>query len=122
MTLYQLLADRALADDPSLNPDQCWEWPGARSRSGYGVVRHGGRTHLAHRLAYSLVTGPIPDGLVVDHWVCSNPGCWRPSHLRAVTVKVNSSPERSQGPACLSTTGSYQAWLAKTQSQHKETA
>jgi hypothetical protein len=34
---------------------------------GYGVLTHGGQHYRAHRVAYELFVGPIPDGLVVRH-------------------------------------------------------
>jgi hypothetical protein len=42
----------------------------------------------AHRISYTYYKGPIPDGLTIDH-LCSNPACIRPSHLEAVTHRVN---------------------------------
>lgn len=46
----------------------CWNWMGARYRSGYGAFN---RTHrgptCAHRVAYELLVGLIPDGLTIDH-------------------------------------------------------
>ena len=69
----------------------CWVWMGAKNRAGYGVFSVGKGTVLAHRFA----VGPVPDGLQLDH-LCRNRACVRPSHLEAVTGKVNM--ERS-GPA-----------------------
>ena len=66
----------------------CWLWVGARTprRSGlwYGVFNH----VYAHRIAYELHKGPIPKGLVIDHW-CSIGLCVNPSHLQAVTQAEN---------------------------------
>jgi len=68
---------------------KCWNWTGA-ARDGYGTFRerHQGRTHLAHRLAYELLVGPIPEGKLLDHR-CRNTLCVRPDHLRPVTHKQN---------------------------------
>jgi len=79
---------------PTLGP--CWQWRGAPHRSGYG--RHKGAEGVvyAHRFAYALLVGPIPDGLQIDH-LCRNTMCVRPEHLEAVTQKTNMN--RGVGPA-----------------------
>ncbi|MFJ2662519.1 HNH endonuclease signature motif containing protein [Arthrobacter koreensis] len=41
-----------------------------------------------HRVAYELFSGPIPNGLVLDH-LCRNRGCFNPNHLEPVTRAVN---------------------------------
>jgi len=59
---------------------------------GYGVIQVG--THDAskhtrvHRLAYELLVGPIPEGLVLDH-TCRVTRCVNPAHLEPVTFKEN---------------------------------
>lgn len=63
---------------------QCWPWRGRKGAKGYG--RYGDT--MAHRVAYELTCGPIPDGLVVRHR-CDNPPCCNPSHLEAGTQKDN---------------------------------
>lgn len=65
--------------------DGCWNWTGATDANGYGRFSRQG---LAHRFAFVLENGPIPDGLVLDH-ICHNPRCVRPGHLRACTQKQN---------------------------------
>lgn len=67
----------------------CWEWRAYRNRRGYGEFRlRPGHTILAHRYAFQLAKGPIPEGLELDHR-CKNPRCVRPSHLEAVTHREN---------------------------------
>lgn len=59
---------------------ECWVWQGARNYSGYGAVGHRHKIWLVHRLAWTLVNGPIPGKMSVLHR-CDNPPCWRPDHL-----------------------------------------
>lgn len=75
---------------PDLGP--CWLWIAAIDRKGYGAF--GGprdRTQVvrAHRVAYELVIGPIPDGLTLDH-LCRVRRCVNPEHLEPVTGRENS--------------------------------
>lgn len=59
---------------------ECMVWTGARNDAGYGQIVHEGRVWYAHRLAYAIVHGPIPDGMYVCH-TCDNPPCIRAEHL-----------------------------------------
>lgn len=67
--------------------DGCWLWAGYPT-GGYGRIRVDGRRMAAHRFAYELLVGPIPDGLVIDH-LCRNPLCVNPAHLEATTQQIN---------------------------------
>lgn len=61
---------------------ECWVWTGQKNRAGYGIFRlNQPRTKvLAHRYAWFLTYGPIPEGLHVCHH-CDNPSCERPTHF-----------------------------------------
>src|SRR3989304_7134143 len=66
----------------------CWIWKGCTAQ-GYGFPRLHGNGHVrAHRLAWELTYGLIPQGKWVLHH-CDNPPCVRPDHLFLGTVQDN---------------------------------
>lgn len=71
--------------------DGCWNWR-VLSTGGYGRTKwfkgDVKYTELAHRAAYQLFIGPIPDGCCIDH-LCRNRGCVNPAHLEAVSTREN---------------------------------
>lgn len=83
------------------SPDGCWLWQGRRNPSGYGRfdLRTGAgrwQAFLAHRVAYEIFVGKIPDGLVVCH-ACDNPCCVRPSHLSVGSQRDNLGDAAAKG-------------------------
>ena len=80
--------------------DDCWLWIAGKNERGYGTfmpprTRHG----YAHRYSYELTHGAIPAGLDLDH-TCRTHSCVNPSHLRAVTTRINCI-ENSDSPSAL---------------------
>lgn len=70
----------------------CWLWTAARSTGGYGLFWADGRLQHAHRVAYELEVGPIPEGYELDHVAergCVHRHCVNPAHLEPVTHKEN---------------------------------
>ena len=80
--------------------EDCWVWTRGLDRHGYGQFRFEGKTRRAHRLAYEVVVGPIPEGLQLDHRChvadecvglpCPHRRCVNPAHLLPVTHRENS--------------------------------
>lgn len=80
-------------------PGECWPWRLALSTNGY--ARTQGKA--AHRLAYELARGPIPEGMELNHdchsaayaagecagGPCEHRACCNPSHLTPVTRSEN---------------------------------
>lgn len=98
--------------------NSCWEWTGhPNGKFGYGRVMVNGRRVLAHRRAWELLVGPIPDGLKVLHR-CDNPPCVRPDHLFLGTLADNNRDRdakgrTSTGPSHAAASNPWRAALAK---------
>lgn len=84
---------------PKVNKtDGCWEWTGSRTDKGYGkFTQNEFGTSLAHRVAYLLDGGELQIGQVLRHYVCDNPPCVRPDHLRPGSQLQNITDMISKG-------------------------
>lgn len=103
----------------------CWEWTGSiNPANGYGRIQHGGKRNpirsLAHRFAYELLVGPIPEGLTLDHLChtvdqscpggieCPHRRCVNPAHLEPVTSLENSM--RGKTPGAINAAKTHCKW------------
>ncbi len=75
----------------------CWIWTGATDKDGYGFFRYQGVQMRAHRFAYLAYIGPIPEGRILDHYICDTPSCVNPNHVRPVTHRENILRGRTGG-------------------------
>ncbi len=66
----------------------CYVFIGSIDEHGYGRLGVNGRTIRAHKIAYALLVGPVPEGHELDH-KCRVRSCWNPFHLEPVTHRVN---------------------------------
>jgi hypothetical protein len=71
-------------------------WNGTISSFGYGRFKVDGsksstRKVHAHRVAYQLLVGPIPEGHEIHHH-CGNRLCVSPDHLVALTAEEHHRP------------------------------
>jgi len=67
----------------------CWLWLASKNPGGYGTFRVNERWCKAHRVSYYLAYGNPDLSLVLDHYICQNRACVRPTHLEEVTEPEN---------------------------------
>jgi hypothetical protein len=66
----------------------CWNWRHYVNEGGYAMRAVNGYPHLAHRLIYVEIVGPIPDGHQLHHR-CENKRCVNPDHVEPLTPKAH---------------------------------
>ena len=77
-------------DGPAMNKElgSCWLWTSSITGHGYGYFWTGAANRPAHLWLYEHINGVVPPGLELDH-LCAVKPCVRPSHIEAVTHRVN---------------------------------
>lgn len=67
----------------------CWLWTGTLKDTGYGrFYAAWPKTVRAHRFAYELMVGSIPEHTELDH-LCNVRHCVKPQHLSPESHRVN---------------------------------
>lgn len=74
----------------------CWEFPGAHTKRGYGIVGTASLLFGTHRIAWVAHNGLIPPGILVLH-SCDNPKCCNPAHLFLGDHDKNTADAKAKG-------------------------
>jgi len=82
--------------DKSRGPKECWIWNGYIGTRGYGRTTFRGKYQQAHRVAWQIDFGPIPEGKHVLHR-CDNKKCVNPMHLWIGSHKDNMEDKVAKG-------------------------
>lgn len=93
---YKFFTERSYED-----ANGCWIWTRRIAKNGYGrMQRVGVPTCLAHRAAYLMFYGDIPEGMTVDH-TCFQIACVNPEHFRLLTRSKNAQNQlKSKATHC----------------------
>lgn len=94
-------------------PDECWNWKDCLC-NGYGRPKINGELVLAHRYSWSLVNGPIPEGMLILH-KCDNRKCVNPAHLYCGTYSNNRQDQGNRNPTSSIAEGLGKAKLSESE-------
>jgi hypothetical protein len=86
LTFEQRVEQRFWRKVDRSNPP-CWLWTGSLDGNGHGAFSVRGQGIAAHRFAYRLLVGEIPENQRIDQ-SCQNKRCVNPEHL----IVVNQGP------------------------------
>ena len=78
------------------NNNECWNWKASIKPNGYGQFRLKEKIKYAHRTAWELTNGKIPDDICILHY-CDNPKCCNPNHLFLGTHQDNIADRVAKG-------------------------
>lgn len=95
---YNKLSLAEKLKEKSKQDGECLVWIGAKTRTGYGIIRINGMWKRAHRVAYELAFGEIHGDLVVMHQ-CDNRACINTKHLSVGSQKENVTDMINKGRA-----------------------
>lgn len=70
--------------------DGCWGWRGRSDSKGYSrFTGSPSRWQRAHIYSYEHYVGPVPAGMVLDHFKCDQRWCFNYEHVRPETSGGN---------------------------------
>lgn len=75
--------------------DGCWIWEGTKNKNGYGSVTVNYKRLYAHRFAWFLTHGKMPEQFLLHS--CDTPLCVNPAHLSEGTAADNAADMARKG-------------------------
>jgi len=89
----------------------CWLWNGSCNKEGYGQLRVNGKIVKAHRYAWEILKGDIPEGW--ELWrTCLQPSCVNPAH-RVLKQRRCSLDQRIRKKIAVQRSGGCWEWTGR---------